>query len=357
MKKGITVSMIATFIAVMMILAATIAISADRTIERAKLRSFATEINIIQDKVKQKLKEGTDSSYMTNAISVDLTDVNSSIVTEQFEGESIDGNKKVELYKLDLDALQIYNTKYGKEETEKDIYAVSQDTGKVYYVAGIKTNGTTYYTLTDNLENQLGNKYGAIEETKQIKFLPSDIYWTNAAITTTVIYPQTFSNVSITATNTSGDTFSYGTPYLRDNSYEVIVNTSEIKTNYTITVSYTKDSQSKTEIFKVENFDNTAPTISVGGQMYTKSSGSSRAYILDVSATDDESGVKVIKYESEDITLENASKYFKTYGTELKDNKILMNNTAIVYTIYAEDNVGNIAVQRVEVSADIIAAR
>lgn len=356
MKKGITVSMIATFIAVMMILAATIAISADRTIERAKLRSFATEISIIQDKVKQKLKEGTDSSYMTNIISVDLTSVNSGIVTDQFEGESIEGNKKVELYELDLDALQIYNTKYGKEESLTDVYAVSQDTGKVYYIAGIKANGTTYYTLTDNLEAQLGNKYAATEEnTEQIRFLPSNIYWTNDAITTTVIYPTTFSNVLISCNLENieiGDEWSYDD----DNMFRV-VNKTELQTNYTITVSYTKDGQNKTETFNVENFDNTPPTISVGEQIYTKTADSFKSYILDVSATDSQSEIKAIKYESEDIILANASKYFKTYGAELKSNKILMNNTATVYTIYAEDNVGNIAVMRVAVSDGIKAAR
>ena len=116
MKKGITVSLIATFIAVMIILATTITISANKSISNAKLRSFVTELSLIQDKIKQKMKQGTDASYLSDVIIMDLSGLSekqgSSIESKQFYNEEInETEKKIQLYKVDLDALEIYNTK------------------------------------------------------------------------------------------------------------------------------------------------------------------------------------------------------------------------------------------------------
>lgn len=376
MKKGITVSLIATFIAVMIILATTITISANKSISNAKLRSFVTELSLIQDKIKQKMKQGTDASYLSDVIIMDLSGLSekqgSSIESKQFYNEEInETEKKIQLYKVDLDALEIYNTKYGKEVTSLDIYALSEKTGKVYYVEGIKANGTTYYTLSEELNIMIGNKPLNINQTEQIKFLPSDIYWTNKAITTEVIYPTTWTDTDITvsAISDSDEIIDCGNPRSYKDGYNAIkVNKEEIVGNYTITINYTKNGTSKTETFNVENYDNTPPVISEVNQAYVKTKDYLKAYIKDIFATDSQSGVKVIKYESEDLTninfpeeeedkLKRIKEYFSSYGSTLEDDKILIDNTATKYTIYAEDNAGNVSFKKVEISEKIINAR
>lgn len=371
MKKGITVSLIATFIAVMIILATTITISANKSISNAKLRSFVTELSLIQDKVNQKLKEGTDSSYVSDVISMKLqygdTD---NIISEQFVGEDI-ANNTVQLYEIDLNNLEIYNTTYGKKNDSTDIYAVSEKTGKVYYVKGVKANGTTYHTLTEDLNIMIGNKFVNTNQTEQIKFLPSDIYWTNKAITTEVIYPTTWTDTDITvsAISDSDEIIDCGNPRSYKDGYNAIkVNIEEIVGNYTITINYTKNGTSKTETFHIENYDNTPPVISEVNQAYVKTKDTIKAYIKDIFATDSQSGVKVIKYESEDLTninfpeeeedkLKRIKEYFSSYGSTLEDDKILIDNTATKYTIYAEDNAGNVSFKKVEISEKIINAR
>ena len=50
-----------------------------------------------------------------------------------------------------FDGLGIENLNYGTGKTSLDYYAISKETGKVYYAAGDEIGDRIYYTLTDEL--------------------------------------------------------------------------------------------------------------------------------------------------------------------------------------------------------------
>ena len=68
----------------------------------------------------------------------------------QFSGETITNNV-IELYEIDLNEIGIENTEYGNNTEGTDKYVVSQETGRVYYLKGVKFGSNKYYTLTEDL--------------------------------------------------------------------------------------------------------------------------------------------------------------------------------------------------------------
>lgn len=355
-KKGITLSMLATIIVITIILTSTIILSVNDIYSNSRLRTFVTEYTMINDEVKLRQKTSTDMSYMEDAIEMNLADVNQNILDTQFVGENIQNNK-ITVYKIDIAQLGFNNANYGKEENNLDVYAISMTTGRIYYLNGIKGNSTTYYTLTEDLQVLAGSKYNIDEVNKQVIFKPSEFSWTANAIKTEVILPKEFTDISVT-TDLEGENLDNVSGIVEeDDKYIVTVNINEIKTNYNITVTYINDGERVTETFEIKNYDGTAPSLTVGSQTYKVSDYDLKAYIQDILAVDDTSGIAKIKYENDKISVSNAKDYFSSKGEMLKGSTILIDNKSRYYTVYAEDKAGNATIYNVTVSDEIINAR
>jgi len=336
-KQGITVAVTVTMVLVIMLLTTTITISVNNTLKSSKLRAFATEIATIQDTVDLYKKTTSSVDYVLSDITITPP---TSIITTQFEGEIIsDGT--VLLHVLDLEKLGIEKTVYGKAETSTDIYAVSFETGKVYYVEGYDASDVVYYTLTEELKNLLSGTEKSDKTSNNIVFIPNVIGWSKEPLQVTVKIPITIDITSVTVTaNITSVTSS--TVTTNGNYNEITVNTDNYAGNYTIIVQYTLLDETKTQTYKVSTYDATEPSIRIG-EITGSNNNTEYKYLNDIVATDT-GKLKRVMYAELELSEQEAIKYFVNNGKIIVNNKIRLKDDILKYTIYAEDYAGNVAV-------------
>lgn len=150
MKKGITVVTISIIVVIIIILLGTITVGSYNSIQNGKKLTFALEISSIQEEVDRYEGDSADDYPITGIeYVVDLKNISTESI-DQFDDEKKDGNN-IKLYEIDLSLLGIDDTKFGNNQTDKDMYLLSLDTGRVYYLEGLTYREKTYYTLTQDL--------------------------------------------------------------------------------------------------------------------------------------------------------------------------------------------------------------
>lgn len=343
-KQGITVTMLVVTIIVLTILAGTIIISTTSTISYSKLSSWANEMIYIQEVVDEQNNTSSNRDYIMQQVELNILP---NTPDEQFDGEDISEDNKLILKTLDLGKLKITNTVYGNLNTTTDVYAVSEKTGKIYYVQGIDIDGQMYYSLTDSLRQRF-NLVSPEGSLSSIVFVPSVVGYSNKSINVTVKVPKTYTNIEIT---TSNNEIQIGTQTEKETTYEYMVNTNNVTGNYTVTVSYNNGTKTLTSEYKVNGYDVISPVISEindANYIYKETENSEIYYINGIKATDD-SGIRKIKYEIGEISQDDAKEYFAEDGKLVVDGKINITMTSKNYTIYAEDNAGNFSIKLLEV--------
>lgn len=152
MKRGITLTALLVTIVIMSILTATITVSGYNVLNDSKKIKFATEIAYIEEAINSYYTKDQELPLEESFI-VDLSQISEKSVT-QFASEEGYSNNEIILYKIDRARLGLSDTVYGNGDVDnKDIYAISKETNKVYYIKGIKVSDITYYTLTEDLKN------------------------------------------------------------------------------------------------------------------------------------------------------------------------------------------------------------
>ena len=338
-KQGITVTMMVVTIIILTILATTITITTYSTINYSKLSTWANEMQYVQEIVDEQLSKSSQSDFTLGEV---ILYIESNSLKEQFEGETITSDNILNLKILDLGKLKITNTSYGNLKTDKDVYAISQETGKVYYVAGIEVDGQTYYSLTDSLRKRFDMNTVA-GKLSSVVFVPNVVGYTNKPITLTVKLPNTYTNIVISTTNNE---INIGEQQVKENIYEYTVNSNLVGGNYTVNVSYNDGVQTHTSNYQVTGYDVTPPEIqglTKKNFVYKESDLTVLDYIIDISATD-ESGIKVIKYALGTITEQQAKDYFEKNLNIITNGRINLDRETTVYTIYAEDKAGNFSI-------------
>lgn len=345
MKKGISLISLMATIAILIILITTVTISGIQSSNNAKKITFATEIFNIQNSVDEyKLKNSGDFP-IKDIVSVDLSNVTANSLT-QFDGENI-SNNRVNLYEIDYDKLNITSLKYGnKTDTNNDIYAISQDTGRVYYVKGFKIASKTYFTLTDDLKKSINYSTNLSDTNVNngIIFIASNTEWTNKNVDVTAKIPKNFVDVSVKINN-AGDNL---TPSSTSDTNYDIYNITGVSGNYQINIAYKLETNGdvKNSTYTVENVDNVSPVIVIDSNNQklmknTQDSSKSYAYANITSKSDNLSGIKQIKYEDEKISQDQIGAYFKSNGKVITGNSIPIDKGATDITVYIEDNAGN----------------
>ena len=150
MKKGITAASVVVLVLVITILLGTVTITSYNSIRNAEKIAFSLEISNIQEEVDSYVKDSEDGNYPIsgNVYTLSLQNITTPVIT-QFDGETKNSNNEITLYEIDMSAIKISGTQFGNKDNEKDVYVLSKETGKVYYLAGVKYKETTYYTLTE----------------------------------------------------------------------------------------------------------------------------------------------------------------------------------------------------------------
>lgn len=338
-KRGITVSMAVTMILIISLITTTITISVVHTVKNSKLRGFATELSLVQDTIKELSFTGSVNEYITRDVTLTLNN------TEQFQGEDVVDNS-VLLHVLDLSKMGITSSMYGtgKNDSEKDYYALSTDTMKVYYIAGYDAGDKVYYTMTQELYNMLNGITKSSVNSNNIVFAANYIDWTNKPIKVTVRVPKAIDTSSVTVTTDNTNILKASAFTLNGEYNELEVNTSNVESNYTVTVTYSIDGTQKTQTYAVTNFDNESPT-AIMGKLEMDSTGH---YVSRVCFADN-GRVKTLKYVDLPVEESVAKEFFKTNGYVIKDSKIKSSSKDTKFTIYVEDYAGNFVV-----SSDVV---
>lgn len=148
-RRGISMISLGIMIVVMIAIASTVVLTMNNILKETKKDRFVNELNLVKASVETYITR-TSGNTGFNIITWDLVDIYADSQS-QFEGESITNNI-LYVYEINLDDIDVKETVYGnKVDGENDRYLLSA-TGKVYYQKGYVYNGTTYYTLMDEIK-------------------------------------------------------------------------------------------------------------------------------------------------------------------------------------------------------------
>lgn len=344
MKKGITFMALVIMVAIILTLTTTAVISGVNSIDNAKKIKFATEISYVQEIMNSYNNIGNNINF-DKSYSIDVTSSSKDVI-EQFSSELIN-NGKITLYYIDFnnenfDILNNSDLTYGTgKDDNDDIYLYSINTGKVYYKKGIKLNGNIYYTLTDELSKKIDYEFNFTNTNRDIIFLKSTDEWTNTAIKIQIKISKQYNKDSIKIyvdddllnVNITNETLSY---YIYD---------FDINSNCVVRLEgkYLDDDEVIHKSYNITNIDKENPTISVGDTIkILDSDTNSLLKIIPITEKyDNESGIKVIKYEKTKIKAENIKSYFLNNGIVLNSDTITVTNDIEDITLYIEDEAGN----------------
>lgn len=161
-RNGVSLVVLLITIAVFLVLLTAITFSADNVINNTKKKQFAKEIYEVQNLVDRYKYENEEYPYIVldggsyEIIEIEVTDT----MKAQFSNETFNSDGTLVLYIVNLSEIGVENITRGtkEENNEKDVYAFSKDTGKVYYIKGYKVGKSIYYTLTNELRKLVGLK-------------------------------------------------------------------------------------------------------------------------------------------------------------------------------------------------------
>ena len=365
MKKGVSFTVLAATVVIMVILLTTITIAGTNTIDDSKKLSFATEISSLQQSVTS-YKDKNDGIYpVKDSIVLDISDLNEDSKNQFIQnGEQINDNKVI-LNEIDYDKISITSLKYGNlTDGDTDMYVVSQTTGKIYYAKGMKIGNKQYFTLTEEISNSLStNNVKAQKASKNnnnlVIFSPSNINYTTENITVDVKVPLT---CNIYAILVDGEVISsYQTSQIE--GYNVY--TVSRDGNYVLQVKYNLAGDTAnviTATYNVNNVDNIAPVLNVDENIVPLSAIDTNTnllgYLKITECQDTLSGIKNLKYESNSIfsgnitddKKQNIKPHFENNGKKVEGEIIPIEKGSRSITVYAEDNAGNWTMQTINIS-------
>lgn len=348
MKKGISLVALTVTIVIMLLLASTVAISGVNVLSNSRMVSIGTELAYMQEYVDSYIEYNNGNLPISDSVII-ATDKILAADKTQFDSVDYVSSTNVLLYKIDKSKLGNISTTYGNENKgdETDIYAVSKNTNKVYYVKGEKIKGKTYYTLTNDLKEKIGfDKIKGSVAKDGIIFTPSTKEWTNQSVTLNVAVPVDYTNVTFTVNGTTV------TASKTETTSSYVYYDVSINGNYEAIVKYTKNGTSLSQSYTVTKYETQAPTLTVSTPQ-TLIDGEENSSYINIDYSDAQSGIKIAKYETEKIDQAQISTYFITNGIELTGKSIKVNKYVSNVTVYVEDQAGNYTYKYVSIPTSL----
>ena len=348
MKKGISLVALTVTIVIMLLLASTVAISGVNVLSNSRMVSIGTELAYMQEYVDSYIEYNNGNLPISDSVII-ATDKILAADKTQFDSVDYVSSTNVLLYKIDKSKLGNISTTYGNENKgdETDIYAVSKNTNKVYYVKGEKIKGKTYYTLTNDLKEKIGfDKIKGSVAKDGIIFTPSTKEWTNQSVTLNVAVPVDYTNVTFTVNGTTA------TASKTETTSSYVYYDVSINGNYETIVKYTKNGTSLSQSYTVTKYETQAPTLTVSTPQ-TLIDGEENSSYVNIDYSDAQSGIKIVKYETEKIDQAQISTYFITNGIELTGKSIKVNKYFSNVTVYVEDQAGNYTYKYVSIPTSL----
>lgn len=189
-NKGITLVTLMLAIMMMLIISSTLIYNASTAIRTRDLNNMYSDIKILKDKVDiYYAKFGTLPIIKDQYTNVDNL-------------KNINANDNDKYYVIDLEAIENLTLTYGKEyktykeshsAPKKNIYVINEQSHTIYYVAGIKLDGKTYYTIPGEytkVEVQAVNILKLKQITNNIAILEINATNKNVGIQTINLYKE-----------------------------------------------------------------------------------------------------------------------------------------------------------------------
>ena len=230
MKKGVTMVTLVVLAVVLLILVSLTTVAIMRNLENTQKMEFTMELNVIKSEIDTfKDKNGT---YPITAEVMDISNISDSM-KDKFYDEFANNNSSLSV--IDLSKLNIKNLKYGLGSSLDDKYLVSNITGKVYYLKGVKIGDETYYCANEELTSLIsGDKKLEKNSSEGILFKEEK---ENDKLLVNVLVPKTYLRSSVTFEGKTVDVSKVTDSYY---TYKVVT-----EKNGTIIVSYRDENQDK----------------------------------------------------------------------------------------------------------------
>lgn len=148
MKKGVTIATLCVMVVVLLILVSLTSLAIIRNLTNSQKIEFAMELNMIKSAV-DTFKEKNGYYPITSEV-VNISDV-SDAIKDKFYDEFYNNN--IILNVIDINKLNISALKYGLGNTKDDKYLISNLSGKIYYLKGVKIGNETYYSSNNELDS------------------------------------------------------------------------------------------------------------------------------------------------------------------------------------------------------------
>lgn len=142
LKEGVTFSVVMVAIVLILIVISSASIVGSKAIATANFEEFKSEVQRVSDNVNEYYVKNEVLPLKTAIFNLDDFDADFRSLVISKEGAN------PALYVVDISAIKDTTIKNGNGDVNsKDVYLVSEKTQNVYYLAGFKYNGTTYYTF------------------------------------------------------------------------------------------------------------------------------------------------------------------------------------------------------------------
>lgn len=141
-ESGVSLITLSIAIIIMVIIAGTLIYGINNNADVKRLKNLYSDIEVLQDKVS--------NWYNTNGAIPGEPYENADKITEIFNAGQIGQDDGETYYKIDVQVFDNLTLNYGKghinNEDEDDIYIINEESHKIYYLKGIKSDGKIYYT-------------------------------------------------------------------------------------------------------------------------------------------------------------------------------------------------------------------
>lgn len=161
LKKGISLIALLITILVMMLLATVAVLSVHNSVDNTNIIDFMSDLQKIQDETQSyhilqgKYPTIDNKEVMTQneIFAVTDSDKRDNLRAEMEQNKDYVENGKNKFYTIDLSKINVTQTKRGirRDSDEKDIYLISELTGKVYYLNGLETKDNVYFSINPQI--------------------------------------------------------------------------------------------------------------------------------------------------------------------------------------------------------------
>lgn len=151
-KRGVSLIVVIIAIAIILVISATAVFEGKSILTKAKKRELATDFYLMSKAISD-YEFANSKLPVSSTVSLPVPED----AKEQFQNEpDLNNSGKIELKYIDYSKLNTENLVRGlSKEGADDRYAVSEWTGRLYYLKGEKIGNDVYYTLTDDLQKLL----------------------------------------------------------------------------------------------------------------------------------------------------------------------------------------------------------